>query len=1157
MTLKNTFFFNPGKLLLAGLFSFLILTINAAGQMSPDIQTLPPNQAVEREIKGGETHRFKISLQKGELFQIRAEQKVINISLKLYNSKGEELITAEKPLSPETQIKTLSLSYVAVNEGDYVLEILAPKIKPLKNSYKLKRAASRAATDEEKKEIAELFAKQADELDKKIYKTRNKEQKNRYLRLTIWKRSYAFSIYENFEDVDSIIGKIKCSRSIAVAYTELSDYQTALKYFERALYLLNEWEKQLSNPNLKVAKTILFNDLGKAYSAEWETGKALFYLNQIDFESEEFWKEHIDILKNASDTLDTVLLQLEDTESYAEVISLQIKLISIAHRYKFFEQEMYLYRNLGSNYIESGLFYSAMESFDKTKELNKKYKNVEISNSLINSIGTIYLRSHNYAKARDYYLLYLKKSVAKKDKLDILLAKANLGCAYVGLKQYSLAKIYLEETLPQIKLLFNYEKAKNYIAFEKWVAMFIVEVAVYYGIVLRESGQLSKSTEIFKENAELAQKYKIKKFQSMALNNLGLNYLQAKDFEAAATFFQESLLLSSAIDTRDEKIAALDGLMRTWQAHNNNSLAIVYGKQSVNLLQTTRAELEKIEKGTSFEFVKNNENTYRLLANLLITEGRLREAHIVLDLLKVEEFKELVPKRGLAYKIIEIFDDETEVLKNRNEAAELSRRKRELEVSRKNKCGDLLKNPDCRLSLEQENEISRITEKLLMVNALFIKLLDKIIEESPDLKDRISETQQNKLTSFLNEHPAVAIYTIVGNNPEIYNREGKFGWILLVTGNTHLAYPIDTKGLNKNIADLQEHLGNDLINPKKDAQELYNRIFRQKSEQGRTLEEDLNDYFKGSKEKVIMWSLDGVLRDVPMAVLHNGQNYLVEEYIQTIFNSESILQFRDANPSTRRILGFGVSKAKTIDGDFFEELKGVERELVAIIRQTGENTGIISGVRKLDDEFTNKTALELMRVPNYSILHFATHFKFYENNSLESFFVTGDGKLTLAHLRETNLFSSSDIVTLSACETLVSGRGKETEGLAVSAQGDGANTVIASLWRIPDHSTPELMIHFYKLLNDKPNLIKGEAFRQTQLALLNGEIKGDLGTLQNNKTNSAAKNAGSKKRENTGTNFQGSTGGIPAKFLLFQKNPDKPFEHPHYWASFVMVGNWR
>lgn len=124
------------------------------------------------------------------------------------------------------------------------------------------------------------------------------------------------------------------------------------------------------------------------------------------------------------------------------------------------------------------------------------------------------------------------------------------------------------------------------------------------------------------------------------------------------------------------------------------------------------------------------------------------------------------------------------------------------------------------------------------------------------------------------------------------------------------------------------------------------------------------------------------------------------------------------------------------------------------------------------------------------MVHISSHYSFDAGKPENSFLPAGDENLTFAEIKDRkNLFRKVDLLTLSACDTGVSGNGKEAEGFAYLAQSLGAKSVIASLWKVSDAGTPELMIRFYKLRMDNPQMSKGEAFRRAQISLLGAETK--------------------------------------------------------------------
>lgn len=128
---------------------------------------------------------------------------------------------------------------------------------------------------------------------------------------------------------------------------------------------------------------------------------------------------------------------------------------------------------------------------------------------------------------------------------------------------------------------------------------------------------------------------------------------------------------------------------------------------------------------------------------------------------------------------------------------------------------------------------------------------------------------------------------------------------------------------------------------------------------------------------------------------------------------------------------------------------------------------------------------------NYRIVHFATHgivnserpelsgivLSLFDNNGNSQ-----NGFLRLHDIYSLNL--PADLVVLSACST---GLGKEVrgEGLIGLTRGfmyAGASGVIASLWKVDDDATAELMKHFYDALFQK-GMTPAAALREAQLTL--------------------------------------------------------------------------
>lgn len=252
-----------------------------------------------------------------------------------------------------------------------------------------------------------------------------------------------------------------------------------------------------------------------------------------------------------------------------------------------------------------------------------------------------------------------------------------------------------------------------------------------------------------------------------------------------------------------------------------------------------------------------------------------------------------------------------------------------------------------------------------------------------------------------------------------------------------------------------------------------------------------------NKVKTLVFVLDGALRNVPMASLYDGKQYLLEKYALALSPG---LQLFDPKPLPRKrlqaLIG-GLSEANL----GFSALPNVERELKQIQSQLG--TKVL-----LNQQFTSQALEKQMRSLPFKVVHLATHGQFSSNVD-KTFIVAWDKQIKVNELsnflqiRDSNSSEAVELLVLSACQT-ANGDNRAALGLAGVAVRAGARSTLASLWNVDDESTAVLMSQFYQELAKTPTITKAEALRHAQLALL--------------------------------------------------QNPS--YKRPQFWAPYVLVGNW-
>lgn len=228
--------------------------------------------------------------------------------------------------------------------------------------------------------------------------------------------------------------------------------------------------------------------------------------------------------------------------------------------------------------------------------------------------------------------------------------------------------------------------------------------------------------------------------------------------------------------------------------------------------------------------------------------------------------------------------------------------------------------------------------------------------------------------------------------------------------------------------------------------------------------------------QTLVFVLDGALRNVPMAALNDGEQYLIERYSIALTPGLQLLSPRPLQQQSFNVLAAGLAQAR----QGFAPLPGVVNELQKI--QSEVPTRVL-----LDQEFTELLFQNAVQDAPAQVIHLATHGNF-SSNLEETFVLTWDDRIDINQLN--GLIQSSDLnrqtpielLVLSACQT-ASGDRRAALGLAGMAVRSGARSTIASLWSVDDQATSQMMIQLYSELASA-QVNKAEALRRAQLTVL-------------------------------------------------------------------------
>ncbi|MFZ6656679.1 CHAT domain-containing protein [Undibacterium sp. TJN19] len=309
---------------------------------------------------------------------------------------------------------------------------------------------------------------------------------------------------------------------------------------------------------------------------------------------------------------------------------------------------------------------------------------------------------------------------------------------------------------------------------------------------------------------------------------------------------------------------------------------------------------------------------------------------------------------------------------------------------------------------------------------------------------------------------------------------------------------------------------------------------------------------------------DGVLRMLPFAALHDGQRYAVEKYaiavVPALTLTDSVISnnpdkhyktllagmsepgavvdklpdfmvtqllatdtqagaggrqiargvlTRSLRGNTQRNFASAaevkINAASPLNKQQHQQLQqllalaGVDQEIKTLQKLAPGNT-------LLNADFTVAAFGQKVQTGDFQIVHIASHGVF-GGNAEDTFLMAHDDLINMDKLqnllRAGNMKNKElELLTLSACET-AEGDDRAPLGLSGAALNAHAKSALGSLWPVSDDAATMLMGQFYRNLA-MPGVSKAQALQKAQLELLSNES----------------------------------------------------FNHPFYWAPFIMVGSW-
>jgi CHAT domain-containing protein len=887
----------------------------------------------------------------------------------------------------------------------------------------------------------------------------------------------------------NIIGRI---------YIDLGQEQKALDIFNQIMPVWRETNSVMGQASTLTNMGMVFSNLGQKQKALDTYNQALPMWRQAGNKDGE------------ATTLDNIGRVYSDLGQNQDALDNLNKSLPLWQQAGNRAGEALTTTNLGKVYADLGQKQQALDAYKRAVAEWREVGNRQGEALALDDIGRVYSDLAQRQQALDYFNQALPLYRAVGSKTGEALALNDIGRVYADLAQAQRALDFYNQALPL------WQQAQN----RRGEAQTLGNLSRTYLAMGNKTQALTFDTQSVAAWRDVGDR----RGEAFALNIQGRLYSELGQHDQAAPAELAALSLATAAGDPIIEGGIETSLMLDFRALNRPEEAIFFGKEAVNNFQKIRQNIAGLDEDLQSGFTQSKSQTYRELAEILVQQGRLSEAEDILDLLKEQELREIVRGADDAQAKVEPV------------ALTDAQKKAESDLATPEQASLALTDVSIQYAVLAA-KAGRTPQETAQMNTLEMKIEAQNADVSdffkktlyPELAQRAGAANANAILNSDKSDVSRLQNTLAQLGPHVIGIRLLLGeqsaYVILVTaqGRTKFELKATPAELRRKVLQVRDDLRNPSSDPKPHLAELYAMVVSPFEAELAALEKTAPD-----KDHVptLLWSLDGVMRYLPMPALYDGQHYLLERFNNILFTPESYGHMSvpaGSNSPALRVLAMGLSKSY----GGLPALPGVLPELDSVAHDPSvpDSHGPMDGVLLPNEQFTFAAMeKELGAGSTFPVVHIASHFVMEAGSGDEPYLMLGGNangdsqgyQLTLSKLDDSPIsFHGTHLLTLSACSTAkgdVAEDGEEVDSLAMIAQQKDAEAVMATLWDVNDASTSRIMSDFYARWVKNPADGKAEALRQAQLAMLHGPAA------------------------------SGSTANYP---------------HPYYWAPFVLSGNYQ
>lgn len=580
----------------AALFTAVVLLISASitaqtstGPSSSSQQTtvavpLEPGKPIERELAGGPSHSYQLTLAAGQYLHVVVDQRGIDVVVVLLGPNGEKFIEVDSPngtWGPEF------VHFVAESPGSYRLEVRAlDKMAPT-GRYEAKIEHLREATPKDGSLVmaqrafmeaellreqggAESLKKAAESYEKSVPLYRSvSDRSGEALTLlglslvydVLGEKQRALALYNQassiYRSVGDVAGEANALIGIGNIYYALGDNPKSLDSYRQALPL-----RKATGDHRGEAEAL--TDIGNAYFKMGENQRAVEFYSQV--------LPLLRIMEDRADeaiTLDNIGRAYSNAGERQKALNFYNQALPLRRVVEDRSGEALTLNSIGEVYSGLGENQKALDYYMKALPLRHELRDLQGEAVTLHEIGVVYYRLGERQRALDYYTQALPLRRAVGDRQGEAATLHEIGFVYYSLGEKQKALDYYTQALPLRRAAGD----------RQGEAATLHEIGfVYSGL-----GENQKALDYYTQALPLRRAVGDRGGEAVTLNNIGWAYYLLGENQKALDYYGKALPIYRSVGDRAGEALALKNTASAYYSLGEKAKALEYSTSSLPL----------------------------------------------------------------------------------------------------------------------------------------------------------------------------------------------------------------------------------------------------------------------------------------------------------------------------------------------------------------------------------------------------------------------------------------------------------------------------------------------------------------------------------------------------------------------------------------------